>query len=116
MAEGLLRWIAGDRYEVHSAGSRPCFVHPSAIDAMSELGVDISGHRSKSMDEFAGRSFDYVITLCDSVAREVCPVLSERAKNRLHWSTPDPVGTDTFREVRDGIRARIEEWIKNSDD
>jgi arsenate reductase (thioredoxin) len=73
MAEGLLRHDARERFEVESAGTKPSIVRPEAIAAMDELGIDISGHRSKSVNEFDGQKFDYVITVCDS-ARESCPV------------------------------------------
>ena len=83
MAEGLLRSIAGDRFEVFSAGTKPAGLNPNAVAAMSQIGVDISGHRSKSVDEFSGQQFDYVITVCDN-ARESCPILSG------HWRTDAP--------------------------
>src|SRR5271168_3887205 len=73
MAEGLLRHDAGERFDVESAGTKPSSVRPEAIAAMSELGIDISGHRSKNVEEFAGQRFDYAITVCES-AREACPV------------------------------------------
>ena len=73
MAEGLLRHDAGDRFEVFSAGTKPSQVRPEAIAVMRELGIDISGHRSKSVDEFAGQPFDYVLTVCDN-AKESCPI------------------------------------------
>jgi len=110
MAEGLLRHDAGDRFEVESAGTRPSRVRPEAIAVMREMGIDISGHRSKSVDEFARRQFDYVLTVCDN-AREACPLYPGHA-NRLHHSFDDPAaveGTDdqrlaAFRRVRDQIR------------
>src|SRR3974377_50314 len=83
MAEGLLRHEAGDRFEVYSAGTKPSLVRPEAIAVMSEIGVDISGHRSKPVDEFAGQELDYVITVCDN-AKESCPVFPGATK-RLHW-------------------------------
>src|SRR5579872_7612007 len=73
MAEGLLRHDAGDRFEVASAGTRPGSVRPEAIAVMREIGIDISGHRSKSVDEFASRDFDYVLTVCDNT-KETCPI------------------------------------------
>ncbi|HQY66511.1 MAG TPA: arsenate reductase ArsC, partial [Pyrinomonadaceae bacterium] len=94
MAEGLLRDIAGDRFDVVSAGTLASFVRPQAIAVMAEIGIDISGHRSKCLDEFFGQSFDYVITVCDN-ANETCPIFPGRAK-RIHWSFDDPaeaVGT-----------------------
>ncbi len=116
MAEGFLRSLAGDRYEVYSAGTKPSKVNPYAISAMSEVGIDISGHRSKHLSEFLGQPFDYVITVCDDAA-EACPVFPGKA-NRIHWSFPDPAavqGTDeqkraAFRQVRDAIGKKFGEW------
>src|SRR5215510_7972971 len=88
MAEGLLRHDAGERFEVVSAGTKASFVRPEAIAVMRELGIDISGHRSKNVDEFGGQSFDYVLTVCDN-AKESCPVLPGIAV-RLHHSFEDP--------------------------
>lgn len=114
MAEGLLRHDAGERFEVHSAGTRPSSVRPEAIAVMRELGIDISGHRSKHVDEFDGQPFDYVITVCDN-ARESCPVLPGAAK-RLHHSFDDPAsltGSEEeerlaiFQRVRDELRAYL---------
>jgi len=113
MAEGLLRDIAGDRFEVESAGTVASFVRPQAIAAMAEIGIDISGHRSKCLDEFLGTPFDFVITVCDNAA-ETCPVFPGAA-TRIHWSFDDPAeakGTDdeiaaVFRRVRDQIRERL---------
>ena len=110
MAEGLLRHDAGDRFEVESAGTKPGRVRPEAITVMKELGIDISGHRSKSVDEFRDHSFDYVLTVCDN-AKESCPIYPGHA-NRLHHSFEDPAaleGSDeqrlnAFRVVRDQIR------------
>jgi arsenate reductase len=116
MAEGLLRREGGDKFEVHSAGVSPSRVRPEAVEAMREVGIDISGHRSKSADEFAGQNFDYIITVCDN-ARETCPFFSGRAE-RIHHSFEDPPAPGTvdnnstmaiFRRVRDEIR----EWLKN---
>jgi arsenate reductase len=88
MAEGLLRHDAGDRFDVESAGTKPGSVRPEAIAAMREVGIDISGHRSKHVDEFAGQEFDYVITVCDN-AREACPVFLGKAE-KLHHDFEDP--------------------------
>ncbi len=115
MAEGLLRRDAGDCYEVESAGVEPGYVRPQAIEAMREIGIDISGHRSKSLDEFSGQSFDYVITVCDN-AKKHCPTFPGNAR-RIHWSFDDPAaatGDDAaqlavFRRVRDEIRDRLRE-------
>ncbi len=114
MAEGLLRHDAGDRFDVESAGVNPTQVRPEAIEAMSEIGIDISGQRSKSVDEFLDQEFDYVITVCDN-ANEKCPVFPGKTQ-RLHWSFTDPAAAagDTaermavFRRVRDEIRERFE--------
>lgn len=88
MAEGLLRHDAGDRFEVESAGTRPGHVRPEAIAVMKELGIDISGHRSKRAQEFEDQSFDYVLTVCDN-AKETCPVFPEHS-NRIHNGFEDP--------------------------
>ena len=118
MAEGLLRHDAGARFEVASAGTKPGGLNPLAVKAMSELGIDISRHRSKSVDEFLGERFDYAITVCDS-ARETCPILPGVAE-KLHWSFDDPaaaVGSEDeklaeFRRVRDELRARLREFVE----
>jgi arsenate reductase (thioredoxin) len=115
MAEGLLRHDAGDRFEVYSAGTRPTQVRPEAITVMQELGIDISGHRSKSVDEFAGQDFDYVVTVCDN-AKASCPVFP-RSTKQIHWSFDDPAAVEgspeprqaAFRRVRDELRARLRE-------
>ena len=109
MAEGLLRHLAGDRFEVYSAGTRPGVVRPEAVAVMREIGIDITSHRSKHVDEFAGRNFDYVLTVCDH-ARETCPVYPART-TRLHQSFPDPAAVEgseeerlrAFRQVRDEL-------------
>ena len=118
MAEGLLRREGGDRFEVFSAGTHPSRVRPEAVEAMREIGIDISGHRSKSVDEFVGREFDYVITVCDN-ARESCPVFPGRTK-RIHWGFEDPAAAEgdeearleVFRRVRDQIRGRLKVFIE----
>ena len=114
MAEGLLRHDAGDRFTVESAGTKPSHVRTEAIAVMKELGIDISGHRSKSVEEFARTEFDYVLTVCDN-AKESCPVFPGHA-NRLHKNFEDPAaaeGTEAarlavFRRVRDEIRDYLE--------
>lgn len=115
MAEGLLRHDAGDRFEVFSAGLSPSYVRPHAIVVMREIGIDISGHRSKSVDEFAGEEMDYVITVCDQAAQH-CPVFPDRAK-RINWSIEDPVAPGgeeaqlaIFRRVRDDLRRRLRQF------
>lgn len=118
MAEGLLRHLAGDRFEVASAGVAPSKVRPEAIEVMSEVGIDISSHRSKSVDEFTGQEFDYVITVCDN-ANEQCPVFPGKTK-RIHWSFEDPAAAGggaverfgVFRRVRDEIRMRLREFAE----
>lgn len=109
MAEGLLRHIAGDRLEVYSAGTVASFVRPQAIAVMNEVGIDISHHQSKSLDQFTHDNFDYVITVCDH-ANQHCPTFPGSVK-RIHWSIDDPVGaTDqlgAFRRARDELQARI---------
>lgn len=115
MAEGLLRNDGGDKFEVESAGVAPSKVRPEAVEAMSEIGIDISEQRSKSADEFTGENFDFIITVCDN-AKETCPVFPGKAV-RIHESFEDPppesVGEyesriKIFRRVRDEIR----EWLK----
>jgi arsenate reductase (thioredoxin) len=115
MAEGLLRALAGDRFEAMSAGTEATHVRPLAIRAMRELGVDISGQESKTLDRYLREPFDYVITVCDD-ANEACPFFPGAA-NRLHWSFEDPSrakGSEeerlaVFGSVRDRIRQRIED-------
>jgi arsenate reductase (thioredoxin) len=117
MAEGLLRSLAPDRFEVQSAGTKPGVVNPLAIEAMKEIGIDISGHRSKSVDEFLDEPMDFVITVCDS-AKEECPILPGNAE-KIHWSFDDPAtaaGSESerlavFRTIRDQIRERLESWL-----
>jgi arsenate reductase len=102
MAEGLLRHDAGDRFEVFSAGTKASRVRPEAIEAMREIGIDISGHRSKNVDEFVGQRFDYVLTVCDN-ARESCPVFPDGAV-MIHCNFEDPHGIEDFRRVRHQLR------------
>jgi len=117
MAEGLLRHMAGDRFEVSSAGLSPSYVRPNAITVMKELGIDISHHRSKSLDEFLDTRFDYVITVCDHV-NERCPIFPGPAK-RIHWSIDDPVAPggeaaqlEAFRHARDDLQRRLLTFIE----
>lgn len=107
MAEGWLRHLGGDRFEVHSAGTEATRVRPLAIEAMAEVGVDISAHASKTLERYLSEPWDFVITVCDD-ANEACP-LFPGGKTRLHWSFPDPSQQNLpfFRKVRDAIRARI---------
>ena len=119
IAEGLLRHLAGDRFEAHSAGTKATHVRPLAIRAMDEAGVDISGQESKTQDQYLEEPFDYVITVCDE-ANEACPFFPG-ARNRLHWSFEDPSRAEgsederfaIFRRVRDEIRERIEQELVN---
>ncbi len=117
MAEGLLRHDGGGKFEVHSAGTKPSLVRPEAIAAMRELGIDITGHWSKSVEEFSGQEFDYIFTVCDN-ARDNCPVFPGSA-TRIHWSFADPAAVEgdeetrlaAFRRIRDEIRARFAEFL-----
>jgi arsenate reductase (thioredoxin) len=117
MAEGLLRYLAGERFEVISAGVSPANIRPEAIQVMREIGIDISQQRSKSVDDFVGQPFDYVITVCDN-ANDRCPVFPGNA-TRIHWSFEDPAaiqGDETrklevFRRVRDEIRERMQLFV-----
>jgi arsenate reductase len=117
MAEGFLRHLEGDRFEVASAGTEATRVHPLAIGAMQEAGIDISAHRSKTLDALLDDPWDYVITVCDS-ANERCPLFPART-TRIHWSFDDPsqaTGSDaqrleTFRRVRDQIHTRLKDWL-----
>jgi arsenate reductase (thioredoxin) len=118
MAEGLLRQMAGDRFDVASAGVAPSHVRPEAIKVMAELGIDISGQRSKSVDEFLKQEFGYVITVCDN-ANEQCPVFPGQT-TRIHWSFADPAAASgdesarltVFRCVRDEIKERLQSLIQ----
>ena len=122
MAEGLLRHAAGDLFEVESAGTRPGTVRPEAIAAMQELGIDIHSHRSKSVDEFEGQHFDYVITVCDN-AKESCPVFLGGV-TMVHQSFDDPPPASEgsveyrmsiFRRVRDELNAYLREFARQHD-
>jgi arsenate reductase len=117
MAEGLLQHDGANRFEVASAGVEPTVVRPEAVQVMSEIGIDISDHRSKSVDEFAGQDFDYVITVCDN-ANEHCPIFPGGTR-RIHWSFDDPAAIEgdddiklrVFRRVRDEIRHRLRLFV-----
>lgn len=119
MAEGVLRWLAGDRYDVFSAGSRATIVNPYAIRAMGEIGVDISAQFSKTYERYLGQPFDAVITVCDNAA-DNCPFLPGQY-TRLHWSFPDPAAVEgdvaklqAFREVRDGLIAHFRAYVQEA--
>ena len=111
MAEGLLRAIGGDRFEVHSAGTEATEVRPQAIEAMAEIGIDISGQESKTLERYLGREIDWLVTVCDQ-ARESCPVLPG-VRNQRHWSIEDPAGKgiEAFRAARDELRGRIDAFV-----
>ena len=117
MAEGILRHYGKDKFEVFSAGLEPSYVHPLAIKAMAESGIDLTGQHSKTVNELLEEEFSYVITVCDS-AKERCPVFPGKY-NAIHWSIEDPAsaeGTETermkdFRIVRQDIRERINHFI-----
>ena len=115
MAEGLLKHITQNEYEVHSAGTKPSIVRPEAIKAMAEIGIDISNNRSKSVDEFAGQEIDYVLTVCDN-ARENCPYFPAKTKV-IHHSFEDPpaigeTDEDTTLRIFRQVRDEINEWLK----
>lgn len=117
MAERLLRELGGDRFEVASAGTVATAVHPLAARVMEEIGLDLRGHSSKTLERYLGERWDYVITVCDQ-AGERCPLFPGPAR-RIHWSFEDPsaaTGTEadrlaTFRRVRDAIRDRLRAWL-----
>ena len=117
MAEGLLRDLAGEQFEIYSAGSKPSTVNPFAIRAMQERGLDIRHHHSKHLNQFIDVPFDYVITVCDNAA-ESCPIFPAPAQ-RIHWGFPDPAaveGSDealleAFRVVRDAIEQQLRQWL-----
>ncbi len=122
MAEGLLRHDAGDRFEVFSAGTKPSHVRPEAITAMKELGIDIAGHRSKSVDEFTGQHLDYVLTVCDN-AKESCPIFPGKTVT-IHRNFEDPAALQgseeerlaRFRRVRDEIREYLKSFQPSEPD
>ena len=113
MAEGLLRHIAGDRFEVQSAGTLPSGMSELTVEAMREVGIDVSSQWSKHVDDFDGQAFDYLITVCDH-ARDECPVFP--GGKQLHWSIEDPTDIEArgvpldeaFRIAREELRMRIE--------
>jgi arsenate reductase len=119
MAEGLLRSLAGGRFEAFSAGTEATRVRPEAVSVMDEIGIDVSGQESKTLDRYLGEPFDYVVTVCDE-ANEACPFFPG-AKRRLHWSLPDPSaagGTEeerlaVFRSVRDRLSDLVGDDLAN---
>ena len=118
IAEGLMRHLASDKFEVYSAGSRPTRVHPAAITVMRELGIDISSNTSDPISLFINKSMNIIVTVCDN-AKKACPVFSGRAK-RIHWSVKDPFknwdstkeGLVDFRKTRDDLAERIKNLLK----
>jgi arsenate reductase len=117
IAEGLLRHLADDRYEVFSAGMLPKGVHPRSVDVMREVGVDLSRHTSDNVDRYLEQEFDYVVTVCDR-ARDLCPVFP--GSRSIHWSLNDPAAVhrstqlEEFRRVRDQILERIQTFVSES--
>ena len=117
MAEGILRDLAGDRFEVFSAGTHPTRVHPAGIKVMAEWGIDISLHTSDLVDDYLGAGMDIVITVCDN-ANQLCPTFPGDVE-RIHWSIVDPCVNwsdedyllEPYRQTRDSLRARIEEFL-----
>jgi arsenate reductase (thioredoxin) len=119
MAEAFLNQICGDVFEAHSAGLEPGKLNPIVVEAMQEIGIDISGNQTKAVFDYfkSGKIFAYVITVCDEASTERCPIFAGITK-RLHWSFPDPSSVQgtheeklaKTREVRDTIKARIENW------
>jgi arsenate reductase len=124
MAEAFLNSLAGDRFEAESAGLEPGSLNPLAVEAMKEIGIDITGNKTKSVFDFIrqGKLFHYVITVCDETSGGRCPIFPGYA-SRLHWNFPDPSaleGTyekklEKTREIRDQIMAKTEAWIKETD-
>ena len=119
MGEGLFRAEGGAGFEVFSAGTKASSVRPEAIAVMKEIGIDISGQRSKSVEEFAGKPMDYVVTVCDN-ARDACPVFPARTE-RIHWSLEDPAAVQgseeerlaEFRRIRDQIQERVKAFFRD---
>jgi len=117
MAEAFLNQICGDEFEAHSAGLEPGKLNPIVVETMQEIGIDISGNKTKSVSEFlkSNKLFSYVITVCDEASAERCPIF-HGITTRLHWSFPDPSGFQgaeklaKTREVRDAIKEKIEQW------
>jgi arsenate reductase (thioredoxin) len=119
MAEAFLNQICGEGFEAHSAGLEPGKLNPIVVEVMQEIGIDISGNKTKGVFDYvkSGKMFTYVVTVCDEASAERCPIFVGITK-RLHWSFPDPSSVQgthdeklaKTREVRDMIKARIENW------
>ncbi|MBI3991205.1 MAG: arsenate reductase ArsC [Candidatus Omnitrophica bacterium] len=112
MAEGFFKYFTGNEFEIFSAGVKPVPINPLAIEVMKEAGVDISKHRSKSVDEFSSQQFDYVITVCDN-ARQACPVFPGKYK-KMHWSFEDPACAEGTKEEKLNIFRKTRDEIKNN--
>ncbi|HOJ71690.1 MAG TPA: arsenate reductase ArsC [Syntrophorhabdaceae bacterium] len=122
MAEALLNHLAGDRFEAESAGLEPGVLNPLAVSVMKEIGIDISQNKTKSVFDLfkRGELFSYVITVCDAASAEACPIFPGLLSKTIHWSFEDPysfTGTleeklEKTRRVRDAIKEKIEEWLK----
>ena len=120
MAEGLLRDMGPDKFDVFSAGSETHGLNPRGVQVMAEIGIDISGHQSELVEQYQGQTFDYVITVCEEAGNSRCPVFLGEAGKRLHWPFDDPAGAvgeedevrDVFRRVRDQIRSRLASYFK----
>jgi arsenate reductase len=118
MAEGIFRYLAGDKFEVFSAGINPTRVNPIAIKVMDEVGIDISKQRPKSVSEFSGQKFDYVITVCDN-AKQSCPAFPGKYE-KIHWNLKDPAGAQgteeeklkLFREIRNQIKENVLSFLE----
>lgn len=121
MAEGLLRKMAGDRFEAFSAGTEKTRVHPLAIEALQEIGIETSAHTSKTLEAFRGQTFDYAITVCDR-ANDACPTFPGDTE-RIHWSFDDPTAvigsedhrTRAFRTTREAIQQRLRMFLAVAD-
>ena len=121
MAEAFLNHLAGEEFEAESAGLQAGVLNPLAVQAMKEVGIDISRNKTKSVDEMvqAGSAFDYVITVCDETSVQRCPIFPGAAR-RIHWSFEDPSGfqgsyqerLEKTRKIRDQIKRKVESWIK----
>jgi len=117
MAEGLLRSFGGGDFEIHSAGTDPKGLNPLAVEVMREIGIDISGHQSKSLERYLGQQFDYIITVCDR-AHDRCPTFPGD-NERIHWGFEDPAAMNgtraeqmaVFRRVRNEISERLRVWV-----
>lgn len=121
MAEAFLNALAGDRFEAHSAGLEPGVLNPLAVEAMKEIGIDISQNQTKSVFDLfkKGELFSYVVTVCDATSAETCPIFPGLVTKTIHWSFEDPsalTGTheerlEQTRKIRDAIKSKIEEWL-----